>query len=221
MKNRYKSLVDRYAAAIRSGALAAGCQLPTHRQLVVEHGISLATATRVYSELALMGLVSGETGRGTFVRELSLPPGLGVDQHAIAPDMIDLNFNSPALPEQTVLLREALKKLSGAGDLEALLRYQPHAGRMSEREIVAQHLNRQGIAVSAGQVAIVNGAQHGLAVTLGGLLRPGDVVAADALTYPGFRALAEGSINSNWLLSHTQHKGRISICFAACVKNGG
>lgn len=66
MKNRYKSLVDRYAAAIRSGALAAGCQLPTHRQLVVEHGISLATATRVYRELALMGLVSGETGRGTF-----------------------------------------------------------------------------------------------------------------------------------------------------------
>ncbi len=43
------------------------------------------------------------------MRELSLPPGLGVDQHAIAPDMIDLNFNSPALPEQTVLLREALK----------------------------------------------------------------------------------------------------------------
>lgn len=58
---------------------------------------------------------------------------------------------------------------------------------MSEREIVAQHLNRQGMAASAGQVAIVNGAQHGLAVTLGGLLRPGDVVvAADALTIRDF-----------------------------------
>ncbi|EPL3844552.1 PLP-dependent aminotransferase family protein [Klebsiella aerogenes] len=218
MKNRYKSLVDRYAAAIRSGALAAGCQLPTHRQLVVEHGISLATATRVYSELALMGLVSGETGRGTFVRELSLPPGLGVDQHAIAPDMIDLNFNSPALPEQTVLLREALKKLSGSGDLEALLRYQPHAGRMSEREIVAQHLNRQGIAASAGKVAIVNGAQHGLAVTLGGLLRPGDVVAADALTYPGFRALARLYQLELVAIPHTTQGPDLDMLRSLCEK---
>lgn len=218
MKNRYKSLVDRYAAAIRSGALAAGSQLPTHRQLVVEHGISLATATRVYSELALMGLVSGETGRGTFVRELSLPPGLGVDQHAIAPDMIDLNFNSPALPEQTVLLREALKKLSGAGDLEALLRYQPHAGRMSEREIVARHLNRQGIAASAGQVAIVNGAQHGLAVTLGGLLRPGDVVAADALTYPGFRALARLYQLELVAIPHTTQGPDLDMLRSLCEK---
>ncbi|HBT4641863.1 TPA: PLP-dependent aminotransferase family protein [Klebsiella aerogenes] len=218
MKNRYKSLVDRYAAAIRSGALAAGSQLPTHRQLVVEHGISLATATRVYRELALMGLVSGETGRGTFVRELSLPPGLGVDQHAIAPDMIDLNFNSPALPEQTVLLREALKNLSGAGDLEALLRYQPHAGRMSEREIVAQHLNRQGMAASAGQVAIVNGAQHGLAVTLGGLLRPGDVVAADALTYPGFRALARLYQLELVAIPHTTQGPDLDMLRSLCEK---
>jgi DNA-binding transcriptional MocR family regulator len=40
------------------------------------------------------------------------------------------------------------------------------------------------------QVLIVNGAQHGLAVTAMGLLRPGEVVAVDALTYPGFKAVA-------------------------------
>jgi DNA-binding transcriptional MocR family regulator len=191
MKNRYKGLVDRYAAAIRSGTLTAGTQLPTHRRLAAEQKVSLATATRVYSELELMGLVSGETGRGTFVRELALPPGLGIDQYAMVPEVVDLNFNSPSLPEQTELLREALKKLTTAGDLEALLRYQPHAGRMSEREIIADHLNKAGIGAHAGQVAIVSGAQHGLAVALGGLLRPGDVVAVDALTYPGFRALAD------------------------------
>ena len=38
---------------------------------------------------------------------------------------------------------------------------------------------------------IVNGAQHGLAVTLMALLKPGDVIAADALTYSGFKVLAE------------------------------
>ncbi|CCJ91354.1 Transcriptional regulator, GntR family domain / Aspartate aminotransferase [Cronobacter turicensis 564] len=45
MKARYKVLVDRYAAAIRSGELTAGVQLPTHRRLAAEHHVSLATAT--------------------------------------------------------------------------------------------------------------------------------------------------------------------------------
>lgn len=48
-----------------------------------------------------------------------------------------------------------------------------------------------GLTVDAEQVLIVNGAQHGLAVTVMALLQPGDVVAADALTYPGFKVLAE------------------------------
>jgi hypothetical protein len=72
-----------------------------------------------------MGLVSGETGRGTFVREASLPSGLGVDQHATADGMVDLNFNYPSLPGQADLLRGALRQLASSGDLEALLRYQP------------------------------------------------------------------------------------------------
>jgi DNA-binding transcriptional regulator YhcF (GntR family) len=37
----------------------------------------LPRATRVYAELEKMGLVSGETGRGTFVREILLPSGQG------------------------------------------------------------------------------------------------------------------------------------------------
>ncbi|NBH12601.1 PLP-dependent aminotransferase family protein, partial [Amycolatopsis sp. SID8362] len=40
------------------------------------------------------------------------------------------------------------------------------------------------------RVLIVDGAQHGLAITAMTLFRPGDVVAVDALTYPGFRVLA-------------------------------
>jgi DNA-binding transcriptional MocR family regulator len=40
-------------------------------------------------------------------------------------------------------------------------------------------------------VLLVDGAQHGLAITAMALLKPGDVVAVDALTYPGFKVLAE------------------------------
>ncbi|MFV6435697.1 PLP-dependent aminotransferase family protein [Klebsiella pneumoniae] len=190
MKARYKAVVDRYAQAIRSGQLPAGSRLPTHRTLAAGERISLATATRVYRELEEMGLVSGETGRGTFVRDLSLPPGHGVDQQVVAADVVDLNFNYPSLPEQGDALREALRQLAMAGDIDSHLRYQPHAGRLAERDIIARHLTCQHFAPDAENVLIVNGAQHGLAVTVMGLLRPGDVVAVDALTYSGFKALA-------------------------------
>ena len=190
MKARYKAVVDRYAQAIRSGQLPAGTRLPTHRTLAAGERLSLATATRVYRELEEMGLVSGETGRGTFVRDLSLPPGHGVDQQVVAADVVDLNFNYPSLPEQGDALREALRQLAMAGDIDSHLRYQPHAGRLADRAIIARHLTCQHFAPDAENVLIVNGAQHGLAVTVMGLLRPGDVVAVDALTYSGFKVLA-------------------------------
>ncbi|KTC60096.1 GntR family transcriptional regulator [Pseudomonas fluorescens ABAC62] len=142
---RYKSLVDAFAEGIRSGQMPPGLRLPTHRQLAAEHGLALVTASRVYAELENMGLVSGEAGRGTFVREIGL----------------------------------------------ALLRYQPHAGRLHERAAIARHLLGRGLAVAAEQVLVVSGAQHGLAVTMMALLKPGDVIAVDALTYSGFKALAE------------------------------
>ncbi|SCK32590.1 transcriptional regulator, GntR family [Variovorax sp. HW608] len=187
---RYKQLVDRLADDIRSGRLRPGTLLPTHRKLAAREGIALVTATRVYAELQAMGLVSGETGRGTFVKE-PLPRGQGTDMHAMSADMVDLSFNYPSLPGQADLLRAALRQLAATGDLEALLRYQPHGGRAHERAIVARHLARQGLPASAETVLLVSGALHGLATTAMGLLEPGDVVAADALTYPGFKLVAE------------------------------
>ncbi len=188
---RYKSLVDAFAADIRSGRLPPGTRLPTHRTLATVEGLALVTASRVYAELEAMGLVSGEAGRGTFVRETSLPLGHGIDQPEVATGVIDLNFNYPSLPGQADLLRNALRQLALSGDLESLLRYQPHAGRTHERASVARHLHNRGLTVKSEQVLLVNGAQHGLAVAMMALFKPGDVIAADALTYPGFKVLAE------------------------------
>ncbi|MBV6753770.1 PLP-dependent aminotransferase family protein [Pseudomonas chlororaphis] len=190
-RSRYKSLVDVFAADIRSGRLPPGARLPTHRQLAARHGLALVTASRVYAELESMGLVSGETGRGTFVRETSLPSGLGIDQPEVALGMVDLNFNYPSSPGQAEQLRTALRQLALSGDLESLLRYHPHAGRLHERAAVARHLETRGLKVAAEQVLIVSGAQHGLTVVLMAFLQPGDVIAADALTYPGFKVLAQ------------------------------
>lgn len=188
---RYKRLVDAIAAKIRAGQLSSGTRLPTHRQLAETEGIAVVTATRVYAELEAMGLVSSEQGRGTFVRDIALAPGHGIDQHALAADAIDLNFNYPTVAGQADLLRHALRQLAGSGDLEALLRYQPHGGRERDRAAVATHLLNRGLDVTPDCVALVSGAQHGLTVTALATLRPGDLVAADAITYPGFKVIAE------------------------------
>jgi DNA-binding transcriptional MocR family regulator len=75
--------------------------------------------------------------------------------------------------------------------MEALLRYQPHAGRQHEQQAVAHHLRDRGLYTQAANLLLVSGAQHGLAITAMALLHPGDVIAVDALTYSGFKVLAE------------------------------
>ncbi|PAU52500.1 PLP-dependent aminotransferase family protein [Pseudomonas sp. PICF141] len=188
---RYKRLVDEFAGKIRSGELPPATQLPTIRALMQNERIALATALRVYNELEAIGLVVGETGRGTFVRDTSLPRGLGLEQQPLGVGMVDLTFNYPSVPGQDELLREGLRAIAASGDIDALLHSAPQGGRVHERQTAARHLRNREIRVGADQVLIVNGAQQGLAVTLMALLQPGDILALDALTYPGLKTLAQ------------------------------
>jgi GntR family transcriptional regulator len=55
-------------AAIASGRLKAGDQLPTVRELAVELRVNANTIARVYSELERAGVFETRRGVGTFVR---------------------------------------------------------------------------------------------------------------------------------------------------------
>ncbi len=188
---RYKTLVDEFVHNIRQGIWAPGLRLPTHRVLAQRHGIALATASRVYAELDALGLVAGETGRGTYVRDRTIPPGYGQAQYLVREGVVDLAFNYPSLPSHADDLRRALRELSSVGDIATIMQAQPTLGRTAERHLVATYLKSRGMRVRGEEVALVNGAQQGLAATVMALLKPGDVVAIDALTYPGFIALAQ------------------------------
>ncbi|MGH8412915.1 MAG: aminotransferase class I/II-fold pyridoxal phosphate-dependent enzyme, partial [Pseudomonas sp.] len=188
---RYKLIVDELATRIRAGQLPPGTQLPTLRSLMNSHRIALATALRVYSELEASGLVVGEPGRGTFVRDTTLLRGMGLVQQPLQPGTVDLSLNYPSLPGQAEMLRDGLRAIAASGDLDALLHSAPQGGRAHERQTAARHLRNRQIRVSGEQVLIVNGAQQGLAVSLMALLQPGDVLAVDALTYPGLKTLAQ------------------------------
>lgn len=214
---RYRVIADQIAERIRSGEWRPGTQLPTVRALMGEHGVALATAARVYRSLESSGLVVGEMGRGTFVRDTSLPRDLGLQQAAPA-GVMDLTFNYPTLPGQAGMLRQALRSIASSGDLDALLHSAPHGGRPHERETAAKHLRNRGIRVPGAQVLIVNGAQQGLAITVMALLKPGDVLAVDALTYPGIKALAVAHRLELLALPMAEGKTDLDALAASCKR---
>jgi len=63
----YRQLMDQVRAGIASGALTAGDQLPTVRQLAVDLAINPNTVMRAYRELELGGLLETHQGTGTFI----------------------------------------------------------------------------------------------------------------------------------------------------------
>lgn len=188
-KARYIRLADMLSTAIQDGKLAPGTKLPTHRAFAEQVNVALATATRAYGELERRGMIVGEAGRGTYVRDLGLPTTLGVRQTA-NDGLIDLIFNMPGDAADADMLRTGLRRLATAGDLEAMLRYQPHGGRTHERRIIAESLISTLGPIDPESLLVTSGGQHGLAITALGLLQRGDVIATDTLTYPGFKSVA-------------------------------
>ena len=67
----YRSLAQGIAAAIEAGTLRPGDRLPPHRDMAWRLGVSVQTVSRAYEELIRADLVSGEVGRGTFVKAWS------------------------------------------------------------------------------------------------------------------------------------------------------
>ena len=63
----YAQLDHRLRAAIATGRLQAGDQLPTVRQLAVDLEINANTVARVYAELERAGIIETRRGIGSFV----------------------------------------------------------------------------------------------------------------------------------------------------------
>jgi GntR family transcriptional regulator len=63
----YRQLIDQVHGGMASGALTAGDQLPTVRQLAVDLAINPNTVLRAYRELELTGLLETHQGSGTFI----------------------------------------------------------------------------------------------------------------------------------------------------------
>jgi GntR family transcriptional regulator len=69
----YRQIVDQVRGAVASGALGAGDQLPTVRQLAVDLEVNPNTVVRAYRELEYDGLLETHQGTGTFISDQKIP----------------------------------------------------------------------------------------------------------------------------------------------------
>src|SRR5262249_43625265 len=138
------SLADTLEQAIRSGRLAAGAQLPTHRDLSKRLGVAVSTVSRAYAEATRRRLIDGAVGRGTFVLPIgrdesgSNGEGLRPLERLYLPlmqreDAINLSLNEPLSDGTGELLRKALLAVTAKGDLNELAHYQPPQGQLEHR----------------------------------------------------------------------------------------
>src|SRR5260370_41971543 len=93
---RYGAIAEAPATDSRDGRLTPGPRLPTHRDLAWRLRVPVGTVSRAYAEAERRGLIGGEVGRGTFVREPASTRVLSfVRPEPERPDFLDLSFNYP------------------------------------------------------------------------------------------------------------------------------
>lgn len=191
---KYRAIVNALRNDIAKERLVPGSQLPTQRALADALGITVSTVTRAYSEAKRVGLIDGEVGRGTYVRQLngdSLPysphaPGRTENDHGV-----DLMINRPVLAGLDVHLRDALDRLQRQGDLIACLDYPQPGGDERHRAAGVSWMARAGVKCAPSDVTVCNGAQQALLVALATHCTRGDCVATEQLNSPGIRRIAD------------------------------
>src|SRR5258706_12257427 len=113
---RYLAIAEALAEDAGGGRLRPGTRLPTHRDLADRLGVTVGTITRAYAEATRRGLVTGEVGRGTFVRARGRPAAAVVGPEA---GPIDLTGNLPpaaAVKQEAATLARTRAPLSRRQD---------------------------------------------------------------------------------------------------------
>lgn len=185
----YLGIAAHLAADIAEGRLRPGERLPTQRAFAHSRGIATSTASRVYAELVRMGLVTGEVGRGTYVRTTAPPSSPALAEPALA--RIDLETNYPILTDQHVLMSRVLGTLVRRPEaLDRALRAVNAQGTAADRAAIASTLSYGGWKAKPENLLFAGNGRQALTAAFSALVPPGGRIGFEALTYPVAKASA-------------------------------
>ena len=118
----YKSLAQLLENDIQNGTLNPGDKLPPQRELADFLDLNLSTITRAFKICELKGLISGTTGKGTYISsDVQTSPLL---LSTLNEDYIDMGAAFP-LYEQNKYIIDLIKKLIKKTNIENFLQYSP------------------------------------------------------------------------------------------------
>lgn len=179
----YRAIADALERDVTEGVLRDGTRLPTHRELADRLGVTPLTITRAYREASRRGLIDSTVGRGTFVRTLAAAHETPLRDDAF----VDLSRNIIEGSDATdIEPRDLAQVRSFIHDAE----YHPTEGLFRHRSAASAWIRRSGVHVPPERIVITPGAQQSIVSILAALCRPGDTIAAEALSYPRMSSIA-------------------------------
>ncbi|QSZ59479.1 PLP-dependent aminotransferase family protein [Rhizobium sp. ZX09] len=190
-ETKHSALTERIIADIDAGVLKPMDRMPTHRDLARELGLSVQTVSLSYKEAERLGYLSGEIGRGTFVKtRVTDRAGRMMLDHSPT-EVLDLSIiRGVYLDEHENASRAILRELAD-GDNSGFMRpCRPVAGLDSHRETARTWLTMMGVTAGAERILVTNGAAHGIFLALSCIIRSNDVVLCENLTDHGIIGLS-------------------------------
>lgn len=208
-----RALFEEMRARIADGTYGVGAALPSTRALAAERGLSRATVTLVYEQLAADGFIETRTGAASRVAAWAAPTRPGArsrPQNAakkmpagrlssfsnrvrewgfadVAPTAArEIDFVYGPLAGSDFPTQSWLKALRAVERQRSpRLEYEDPRGNLALRKELQAHLSQtRGLSCSVEQLMIVNGSQQGLDLCARLLIDPGDRVMVEN---PGYR----------------------------------
>jgi DNA-binding transcriptional regulator YhcF (GntR family) len=188
----YRSLAQIISAAIAAGELQPGDRLPTHRDLAFRLGVSVQTVSRAYDALIRADVISGEVGRGTFVKSVQAegraPPYHRLDRNE---PVIDCSMLTPVIGDlHARAMDKVLVEMAGALPSEVLYSFRPRLSMQRHAEWGADWLVNCGLRVRPHHVLLTNGNTPAMSVALMTAASAGDLIMSEARSHHTLKGLA-------------------------------
>lgn len=185
----YLKIVDAMIADIQNGTLKTGEKLPPVRPLSYVLGCNMGTVYKAYQEAQKRGFISGETGRGSFVKASRETKEVYWPNEAPQTRIIDFSDNFPtAIGAIERMISEELKQLAEFPYISSLLQYQYNSEVPYQTEMAEKHLKSIGCPTGENRKTILtNGALHAGFIALMALTSPGDLVLTEEFTSQAVR----------------------------------
>jgi DNA-binding transcriptional MocR family regulator len=186
----YRLLASEIEKDVASGRLLAGMRLPPQRELAWKLKVNPTTVARAYDLARERGLIIGEVGRGSFVRNQELVDELGrhiPDRAAMY--RTEMSLLKPVFVRQTRREIDFFERIFLNPPPE-IWSHPPNQGHASHRSMVAYWLRGFGLQTDIDNITLTNGAQHALHLVISTLCKPGSGIAVERFCDPGINTLA-------------------------------